>query len=167
MYPGIFGLVPFPIIHLPEFIAGGLMGNMFLSEKHLTFSGKWSYGALAFGLSALTIPQGPFTSIVLIGFSALIYLLAKERTLVSNLLSSRLLVFGGSISYSMYLFQIPVRAWVRPLVPDYSRIPWQLAIVPLVLTALSIVVYRYFEDPARRVVRIFFGKLYSISAARA
>lgn len=152
-YPGIFRFIPLPVIHLPEFIGGAAMGNLFLHSEGTVNSGAWSYAALGFTLAALMLPSGPWTSVTLIGFSAFIYCLARQRTLLVQVLSTRLLVFGGGISYAMYLLQEPVRDWVHPWITNYSRIPWQLAIVPVTLTALSAVVYLYFEDPARRMIR--------------
>jgi peptidoglycan/LPS O-acetylase OafA/YrhL len=93
--------------------------------------------------------------------------LAKERTLVTRVLSTKLLVFGGGISYAMYLLQATVRWWVHPMVLTYWRIQSQLAIVPAILVVLSAGVHLYFEDPARRLLRLAFGKFYMKGAARS
>jgi peptidoglycan/LPS O-acetylase OafA/YrhL len=159
MYPGIFRFLPFPIIHLPEFVAGALMGNLFLHNVGRRYSGTWTYAAVGFSVAALLLPTGPWTSVAVIGFSALIYSLANSQTWFSRLLSKRLLVFGGGISYAMYLLQSPVRNWVRPFI-TYSRIPWQLAIVPIILIILSAFVYAFFEDPARKALRTLLRRIY-------
>jgi peptidoglycan/LPS O-acetylase OafA/YrhL len=164
MYPGVFRYLSLPVIHLPEFLAGVVMGNLFLQGAGSSRAGIWTYAALLFCVLALMLPKGAFTSVVLVGFSALIYFLAKERTLVTRILSTKLLVFGGGISYAMYLLQTPVREWTHSMVSTYSRIPWQLAIVPVILMLLSAAVYLYFEDPARRLLRFAFGKIDTKSA---
>jgi peptidoglycan/LPS O-acetylase OafA/YrhL len=152
MYPGVLRFIPFPIIHLPEFVAGAVLGNVFLrSERPVTTSG-WTFAAVGLTAVALMLPSGPWTSLALIAFAVLVYSLARERTLVARVLSTRLLLFGGAISYAMYLLQWPVRQWVHPWISSYSSIPWQVGIVPAVLVALSALVYRYIEDPARHLI---------------
>jgi peptidoglycan/LPS O-acetylase OafA/YrhL len=135
------------------------MGNLFLRTEGPVNSGAWTYAALGLACAALMLPSGPWTSVALIGFAALIYCLARERTLVGRVLSTKLLLFGGGISYAMYLLQAPVRNWVHPWITQTSRIPWQLAIVPVVLTALSAVVFLYYEDPARRTLRAVLARM--------
>ncbi len=158
-YPGMFRFIPLPVIHLPEFIGGAAMGTLFLRSEGVVDSGAWTYVALGLSFAALMLPGGPWTSVALIGFSALIYCLARERTVVARVLSTRLLLFGGGISYAMYLLQQPVRNWVHPWITHDSRIPWQLAIVPIVLVALSAVVYSYYEGPARRMLRAVLARM--------
>jgi len=158
-YPGVFRFIPLPVVHLPEFIGGAAMGNLFLRDCTAK-SGGWTYLALGITLATLMLPAGPWTSVALIGFSALIYSLAKERTLISRVLSTRWLVFGGGISYAMYLLQTPVRGWFGTSLKDYSGNAWQFGIVPIVLTAVSALVYVYFEVPARRALRAMFAKFY-------
>jgi peptidoglycan/LPS O-acetylase OafA/YrhL len=159
MYPGIFRFIPFPIIHLPEFVAGVILGNLFLHSTGVQRPGRWTYVALAVTIASLMLPTGPWTSVALIGLSGLVYCLASERTLLSQILSTKLAVLGGGISYAMYLLQTPVRSWVHGVAAEYSRIPWQLVVVPIVLTCLSLVVFLYFENPARRFLRSLFGRL--------
>ncbi len=159
MYPGIFRFIPFPIIHLPEFVAGVILGNLFVHSAGRERPGRWTYVALALTIASLMVPMGRWTSVALIGFSGLIYCLASERTLLSQMLSTRFVVVGGGISYAMYLLQTPVRSWVHGVGLEYSKIPWQLVIVPIVLTGLSLPVFLYFEDPARRLLRSLFGRL--------
>ncbi len=158
MYPGVLRFIPFPIIHLPEFIAGAVLGNMFLRSERPATSSAWTFAALGFTAVALMLPNGPWTSVSLIGFAVLIYSLARERTVVARVLSTRLLLFGGAISYAMYLLQSPVRHWVHPFISSYSSIPWQLGIVPVVLIGFSALVYLYFEDPARHLILAHLGR---------
>ena len=116
---GIFRFLPFPLVHLAEFLTGVGLGNHFLArvldatDSHaplLPLRGLFTYSAAAAAIALLCIPASPYTSLVFFAFSALIYALAAESTLLSRFLSTPLMLLGGGISYSVYLMQMPAKA---------------------------------------------------------
>lgn len=157
-YPGVFRFLPLPIIHMPEFIAGAALGTIFLRRGITGLPRGWTYAALMFAGAALMLPPGPWTSLVLPGFAALIYGLAAEQTLISRALSSKIALFGGGISYAMYLMQAPVREWVHPFVARHPHMPAQELIVPALLMVLAVLVFVYFEGPVRGALKAFFAR---------
>jgi peptidoglycan/LPS O-acetylase OafA/YrhL len=96
-----FEHVPFPVSHLPEFLLGVALGNMFLQKSASASQvsthprtnrgagtrGMLTYGGIVFSALVLIEPAGRWTSAVVAGFGLLIYGLASERTLVSRFLS--------------------------------------------------------------------------------
>ncbi len=81
---------------------------------------------------------------------------AKKGEFFSNLLSSKPIVGIGVISYSLYLWHVPIFAFVRIAGDNFSNIDKVLFIALSI--ALSIITYLYIEKPFRSSVkkRTFF-----------
>ena len=79
----------------------------------------------------------------------------QQRPLPNRLLSIRVIVGVGLISYSLYLWHWPVLAYMRYVYGQYS-LPstWVMVAIPLML-ALSILSYRYVEQTTRRMSLTF------------
>ena len=76
-----------------------------------------------------------------------------------------MLLLGGA-SYSIYLLQLPVRDWVRTLFPHNSSLVSRLnaPLTPVVLILFSILVFRTWEEPARKAIRRLLVRRAEISA---
>jgi peptidoglycan/LPS O-acetylase OafA/YrhL len=175
---GFWRYVPFPIAHLPEFLSGVAIGNYLLrhfrdsntskqphefSSKHFLAVGKglWTYSALILSIFLLCRPDGGrWTSLIMISYSALLLGLAAETTLLSRFLSTRVMLFGGAISYSIYLMQWPVKNWGIALAgpfhlnSDGSRMLFTAALLPCIAAIISLGV----EGPARKFLRSTFAR---------
>ena len=168
---GILRWVPIPLPHLPEFFAGVAIGNYFLRRLALRSihpttpilpgNGLWTYASIAASIALLCCPVSRWTPLVVAAFAALLFGLAAETTLVSRLLSTRTMLLGGSISYSIYLMQMQVKLWVRLLMDRASlgseSLRFSLSVLALV--GVSWLLFRLVEDPARRVLRRLFANL--------
>src|SRR5580704_229334 len=179
-YSGLFFYVIIPIVHLPEFIAGIVLCNLFLDAKRistdLTAAKEKSAdepgskrGLLRFPL--LTIAGFTTSILVLCGtrsrwdslvvgtFSLLLYGLASERSILGSFLSTRVLILGGEISYSMYLLRTPLHTWINlSPVLRASRV-MSLLYIPFLLIPLSLLSYFLIEGPSRRGLRRLFATL--------
>ena len=167
---GYMRYLPLPVVHLGEFFAGMGMGNYFLfwrarggirSGGILRVPRVWTYLSLYGTVGLLCTVTGPWTSLVVIAFSALIFGLAAEQTLLSQILSTPAFVLGGSISYAMYLMQLPVKGWVNSLVSEglLASDMLRLALNAVVLIVVSLILFKAVEDPARRFLRTLFAIL--------
>jgi peptidoglycan/LPS O-acetylase OafA/YrhL len=93
------------------------------------------------------------------GIAALLYFFARYRTRLSHLVENRLVLGLGDASYSLYLlapfvFGISRRAGLG----DAGWLVTVRALAAWVLAALvAVVCYRYYEMPARRMVRRVFA----------
>jgi peptidoglycan/LPS O-acetylase OafA/YrhL len=172
-YPshGVLSGMPLPLVRLPEFLVGVGLGNYYLalvSRKRpslkrtwLNTQGLWTYPAAMVTIALLCRARSPATSVVLIAFAALVFGLASERTLVSRILATKLMIFGGAISYSIYLLQAPVKDIVLKISDSLHinstmiRMGWMVASL-LVLSALS---FETVEGPARQNLRSLFARL--------
>ncbi|MGA0563913.1 acyltransferase family protein [Ancylobacter sp. VNQ12] len=151
-----FYLTPFRVW---ELLAGALCG--------LAMSGRTPLGARVLrpneGLAALglglivfaifgfdaTTPFPGLYALAPVGGAGLIILFAREGTLVARLLSLRVLVGIGLISYSAYLWHQPLLAFarIRSLASPPETLMLALAALSLVLAYFS---WRFVEQPFRR-----------------
>jgi peptidoglycan/LPS O-acetylase OafA/YrhL len=155
--------VPLPALRIPEFLVGVVMGLQFLragSTDNRRARPLVVYAAVVGTIAALSLPIGDWVSLVIVPFSVLVYELACGGTLVTEFLSRPVMVLLGGASYSVYLLRYPVTMWMRvaleKLPPAFVRTGELLT--PVVLVLFSIAVFRYWEEPARKVLRNWFSK---------
>ncbi len=147
-----------PIIHLADFIMGILTARAYdlllRSRPPLAGRGHWLY-VPAMLLSAFFIlnPEmirgpidlngalRPLNALLLIGLSL-------EGGLLARWLSSRIAVFLGQTSYSMYILHVPLLWWYRRLAAE----PTPAVYVPAVVI-ISAAVFQVLERPANRRIR--------------
>ncbi len=155
--------VPLPVLRIPEFLVGVVMGVQFLrASRTQTRLGRplIVYSAVVGTVAALSLPIGDWVSLVILPFSLLVYELACGGTLLTQFLSTRIMVLLGGASYSVYLLRYPVANWMRLLV-DKLPSPFVRAgelLTPVVLMLFSIAVFRLWEEPARKMLRNWFAK---------
>lgn len=97
--------------------------------------------------SAYAPPPGLFSLVPVFGGGCLI--LASADALVNRtLLSWRWMTFVGLISYSLYLWHWPILAYVN--IYFYNPDTWLIFVALLFSFPVSILAYRYVENPMRR-----------------
>ena len=171
---GVYRWIPLAPLHVPEFLAGVGLGNYYV--RRLMAGQAWdggngviTYGAVLAAVVWLCRPGDRWTSVVVVAFAGLILGLAEERTLVSRFLSTKTMVLAGGISYSVYLMQMPVKSWVMMaagaigLRSEVGRLSW----TAVALILVSWVLFRWVEDPSRRVLRAGFARLEERRMGRA
>jgi peptidoglycan/LPS O-acetylase OafA/YrhL len=152
------GLV-LPIYRLPEFLLGVGLGNRFLRMGATSHSTFFTYLAAAAVIILLGAPIGPWVSLVVVPFAALLLELADSRNHLGGLLSSPIMILLGGASYSVYLLQAPFRDWVRVLSEHFPHAIARLAtpVTPILLVLFSILVFKTWEEPSRRAIRRWLG----------
>lgn len=151
--------IPLPIFRLPEFVVGMICGLIFLRTP------QWKYGAttsacMAFlAVVGLCLVTERWASILVTPFALLILGLAYRRGPLARFLGRRILILFGGASYAVYLLQLPARICVRLLVAKWAHAPHDLDafLSPAVLLLSSIVVFLFWEEPARKFLRRIFG----------
>jgi peptidoglycan/LPS O-acetylase OafA/YrhL len=91
---------------------------------------------------------GPYTLFPVVG-AALIVVFATEGTLVSRLLSGKLVVGIGLISYSTYLWHQPLFAFAKLSAPMPVS-PGQMLVLSVLAVVLGWLSWRFVETPFRR-----------------
>jgi peptidoglycan/LPS O-acetylase OafA/YrhL len=149
-----------PLARLPEFLMGMAAGFLFLQSQRnerLAFP-LIATGVIAVGTVAAFSGKVPYavihTALLSPAFAAIIYGVAL-RPPWASMLENRLLVLFGDASYSMYLIHSNVvfsvfhtqRGDVRNA--NFGGLAMCLAIA----LAISMLIYRFIEEPARRKLR--------------
>jgi peptidoglycan/LPS O-acetylase OafA/YrhL len=153
--------LPLPVIRLPEFLAGMVLGVWLLRKHQPSEAGAHPIRvavALAGALVLLSAPIGPWVSLVVLPFAVLVHELAARPSWLASFLSTRLMLLLGGASYSVYLLQYPVRSWVRLI---FSKLPSPISslgapLTPLILILFSVVAYLCYEEPSRHALRRWF-----------
>lgn len=146
--------IPVPLLRLPEFLYGMLLGALFLRRSG-GGSGALAYPALLFIVVAAAASTSPAAqALVLLAFGPLILSLAvaPSRDPLRRLLENRTLVLLGGASYALYLLQFPLRKYVAAFVPDALALPARWTFAPA-LVGVSVLVFVYYEGPLRRRLR--------------
>jgi len=164
-------IFPRPILRLPEFIVGMTMGSYFVrwvkkphgesSQVLFIAPGVWTYSAFVMMVGLMCRDSGHWTSLVTVTFAALIFGLAAEETWFSRFLSHKMLLLGGSISYSVYLMQNPVKELVKMLAEavHVESASIRMIMMAVLLICVSYGAFRLIEVPARDRLRAIFARL--------
>jgi len=192
---GMWTYIPAPLIHLPEFIAGVILGNLFLVARRQTKlsagissppqpgsasvppGARMSWRTISWRTHSwrthswrtwigvllcaviLSTAANNWEGLVIPGFGLLLYGLVTELTLLSRFLSTRALVLGGEISYSMYLLRTPLQKWIGMVPGLHESLLVGVLYIPFVLIPFSIATFYFVEAPARRLLRRMFASL--------
>jgi peptidoglycan/LPS O-acetylase OafA/YrhL len=100
-----------------------------------------------------------------LGAAAIIYQGRSGRSAVTDLLSTRLCVFVGQISYSLYLWHWPVLALARYEAASRELRPAEIAAALLTSLFAAVVSWRYVERPFRDRGRMSVGATVKVCAA--
>jgi peptidoglycan/LPS O-acetylase OafA/YrhL len=151
----------FPVVRLPEFLMGMACGFLFLrserSPKHaLPLTALGLLGVAATTMAARFVPYlMVHTALGGPAFAAVVYGIALEPKWASWL-NNRLLVLFGNASYSFYLLH-SMTVW-----PFFHNMQTQqvrnqgfvgIGLWLIMMLAISCLVYRFIEEPARRKLR--------------
>lgn len=119
-------------------------------------SAAWAVPVVALGLVTLRFdPSAPGNIAVALTLRAglslwLVWAAAGPATMLHPLLRSRLFQWGGSRSYSLYLWHYPVSYFFHPL--DFW-FPGKLALMAALTLAAAELSYRFVEQPFQRLGR--------------
>jgi peptidoglycan/LPS O-acetylase OafA/YrhL len=142
-----------------ELVSGSLLSYFELNNR----AGRKSYSALnqicpSLGLILILSSFLFFnftkiihpSSIILIPLSgvSLIIWFSKKGELITEMLSSKIFVFFGLISYSLYLWHYPIFAYLR-YIEVFNNSIWVKLLAVLLTIILSIISYYFIERPFR------------------
>jgi peptidoglycan/LPS O-acetylase OafA/YrhL len=150
----------FPVVRLPEFLLGMGAGFVFLRTRanQRVASPLITAGLMAIAMVAVLSDRIPYaiihTALLSPAFAAIIYGVAM-RPRWTSILENRVLVLFGDASYTMYLIHVTIvfnffrTQTGTSLNTSFVGLAECLAIV----LAISILIYRFIEQPARRKLR--------------
>lgn len=154
-----------PLVHMDSFILGVVSGVWFLSENRLKEVHPSTNLMILIGSLSIIVIQATFKIVPHVGnintlfspiFAAIVLTLAMDRSRVSRVLGHKWLVPLGEATYSLYVLHVPVY-W---LISDTMRtfgvflpLDIQFVIYLPLLTILSLLAFRYIENPVQGWLR--------------
>jgi peptidoglycan/LPS O-acetylase OafA/YrhL len=147
--------VPLPLLRLPEFLIGILLGQLATRREGEKRPSLMPWLLTIAIVAALAASQDPHVaSAVTLLSAALVYNLATSAPgRIYALLSWRPLVLLGVSSYSLYLLHGPVHD-VLKLLGGNSKVVLALQ-YPLSIS-VALLVFRFYEEPAREALRAYW-----------
>jgi peptidoglycan/LPS O-acetylase OafA/YrhL len=185
-----------PLLRLPEFLLGIALGRLFFLERQtrnksqLSKDRLLSCAALArimllvalTGISGLLVcgDRIPYAflhnGLLDIFFAVLIFGLARGASLggrlpILRMLSLPVFVLLGEASYAIYILHVPLRNWMYRILdwihPGVQPSLPLLLVYTLFTLAISILVFKVIEEPARRLIRRRFAPVVRLNTSRA
>jgi peptidoglycan/LPS O-acetylase OafA/YrhL len=151
-----------------ELLAGSILAYFEITLGHRTNHKTFnlilpSIGLLLIGHSILffnnkMLHPSFYTFSPVVGVCLIIWFSHKDE-LITKILSSKLFVGTGLISYSLYIWHYPIFAFARTFFDEQSLL--KILLISLITIILSIISYYFIERPARNK-KISFKKVLSI-----
>jgi peptidoglycan/LPS O-acetylase OafA/YrhL len=152
-------LIILPVLSLPQFVLGLLLGAIFLEKQHSkpkpASTNDWITVAGLLPCAALVASNSGDYLVALggvLGFGWAIYRLADGRGWLSSLLSTPLMLLLGGASFSIYILQGLIRILSTRLFAHLHP-GLDAALSPLILIGLSCLIFLFYEEPLREVIR--------------
>lgn len=143
--------VPTPIVRLPEFVIGVLVGELHFRRSGERFSVP-SWAPIVALVFVLCVSHEPWVASAVTVLAALLILAiaGDHGSLVARVLDKRWLVLLGAASYSLYLLHQPVHFYMSWLLGESK---WLVPLQYFVVIGGSVLVFLYIEEPAREWIR--------------
>jgi peptidoglycan/LPS O-acetylase OafA/YrhL len=156
-----------PLVRLPEFVMGVVLGRLYVlgpasrAEEEPGRARLWLAPAVAAGIVAVLClsPRFPYVylhnGLLAPAFAALVWLLASGRGM-GRLLAGRRMGLLGEASYALYILHLPFASVFHSATKALGiagSTGWHLAAYLALAVALSVLVLRRVEEPARRALR--------------
>ncbi len=152
-----------------ELLAGVILAKAELTYGRNNYAGYYqSIPILGIALIAYSVaffnygtPNPSFYTVIPVSGTMLYIWFANQNQRIVKLLSNKLFVGTGLISYSLYLWHFPILA-LEKFIEFRNNITIELLYVILLIFTLSILSYRYIEKPCRQQSVISTRKLLTI-----
>ena len=153
-----------PLVHVSDFLIGmaAARAYLLLLERRRPPSGWWLYlpclavSAVLIGYPELLPAAVPLGSVLRPLNAAVLTGLALGGGLLAGALSTRLSVYLGKASYSVYILHVPLLWWFKRTAHHWlgplAAVPSACVYVAGVILA-SAAVFRFIEEPANRCLR--------------
>lgn len=156
----------FPLLRLPDFLLGLVVGRLYLLRRedggHTKAPGTLGVAIALIGTMALLgeqVNHGLVSSLMLLPFAALLLGLAQPGCLLGRWLSRPGMVLLGEASYALYILHMPLLYAMQYGLGKFPGLPiltnplvYHPAFLALVI-GLSVLVFRRLEAPMREQIK--------------
>lgn len=162
-----------PLMHINTFVMGFIVGVYFCNGRLNWLNNRWNgllllcvtllIGLLLIAENSLETAFGFLidynNGLIAPLFLAVIVLLAQNNGLTAKLLSIPVLMLLGEASYSLYILQRPIYGIYDRTLGNWLTMDTNVHfyLFALLLTILSIISFKYFETPLRRVINSLYS----------
>lgn len=154
---GPMAYTPLALLRLPEFLFGCCLAELFCRASVLNRQSYWDWGlaAAAVALAGLCGLTGDAFRWAPLLFGSIIIFGAMSVGPLGRILSNPFLVLLGGASFVVYLLQDAINGVFDALFG--TNMVFRI-LMPLALFAVSVGIYRWYEEPARRFIRKTLGR---------
>ncbi|MEN9336617.1 MAG: hypothetical protein RLZZ500_1604 [Bacteroidota bacterium] len=144
-----------PLMHLNEFLIGNIAGIWYLNNQE-KYKGNYDLGiVLCVVLIALALkfPMGMnyHNGLFAVLLVPLILFISLNTGRISQWFLHPNLIYLGEISYGIYIYQLPVFYYLKPMLVDHQLVTFGIKL--FVLFAISMLSYKFFEIPLRNKIK--------------
>lgn len=143
------------LARIPEFLAGTLLAVYYSSIENIsTKTTNWvsAIGIVTVVICFFSISEKHYPGLLsLIPTIGAILLISGRKSFINDLLSNKLLVGIGTISYSLYLWHWPILAFIRYYTESYELSHMSLAFYILSSFLFAWLSYKFVEQPFRNM----------------
>lgn len=144
--------IPLMVLRFPEFIVGMSIGLLFHRGVRLRYTSLLAAACILAIISIDTSASNTLQHFMILPFAFLIFALAHGTGHIAKFLSTPLFVLLGGASYAVYLLQEPIHFWLQTWIGTRFHTLDKLIFLPTLLI-ISVLVFRYFEQPVRARLR--------------
>ncbi len=164
-----------PLTRIADFIIGIILYKIYIKRKDTEILNRKSIASIVeIGSIVLLAVFLSFHQYIPIGYryscyywlpmTLLIYTFSYSKGIISNILSNRILVFLGEISFGFYMIHMLAIKYYEYLPQKFAALKYLLpksyieAIVVFVVTLiLSMITYKWYETPANKFIKKKLG----------
>jgi peptidoglycan/LPS O-acetylase OafA/YrhL len=157
----------FPLLHLNQFVAGNILGLLFLRfhkkwtknyDLHLVVLSMALLGYLNFFRPRFDLFD--HNGLLIFLFAPFILLLALNTGKISKIFAARPLIILGEVSFGLYLLAEPLLKGMETVAQTSSwgtKPYFHFALI--IILIIATLVYFFFEKPLQQVLKNFFRKM--------
>lgn len=156
-----------PLMRLGDFIVGMMLYRLYAQRKDNEYLNNRRFANIAEVLTMLTmfgflyfykhIPMGyRYSLYYLPPMALLVYVFSYSKGFISDIMSHRLFVFLGDVSFVFYMLHILVIRYYTMLQAEFTMLPLNYVaaiILYFVTLGLAIIVHKYYEMPLSNYLR--------------
>lgn len=162
-----------PVFRITDFIIGIALYNLYViaKKRYESISAIWEYLSIAifilfFAFRSFVPGVFRFSIYYWIPMSLIVFSFAFQKGMFSRILSNKLLVLCGEISFGFYMFHYVILRYLIFMNNKILKFESELYIAPLAFALTLLISYlsfKWFEQPLNKYIKARFGRPETVS----